>query len=54
MLLGFVFNVGCPCFAAQIAICTTTADNADTIKRWMRYHQILGVTHFYLFLEGQA
>ncbi|KAK9698436.1 hypothetical protein RND81_08G104200 [Saponaria officinalis] len=38
----------------KIAICTTTSASLDQILPWMFYHKVIGVTMFYLFVEGKA
>ena len=38
----------------KVMISTTTADSPGKILDWMRYHALLGVEHFFLFVEGQA
>lgn len=38
----------------QLAFVATTADSFRQIKLWVNYHQVLGVSLFYLFVDGQA
>lgn len=38
----------------NIAFIVTTAESVYQIKVWMAYHRALGVTTYYLFVEGQA
>lgn len=38
----------------KVMISTTTADSPGKILDWMRYHRLLGVEHFFLFVEGKA
>ena len=38
----------------KIAFIVTTAESVYQIKLWMAYHRALGVSTFYLFVEGQA
>jgi hypothetical protein len=39
---------------AQLAFVTTTAEAVAQIRLWMQYHRAIGVSRFYLFVEGQA
>lgn len=38
----------------QVAFVTTTSETFPVIKRWVQYHKVLGVSTFYLFVDGQA
>jgi Glycosyl transferase family 2 len=38
----------------KIAFIVTTAESVSQIKLWMAYHRALGVSIYYLFVEGQA
>ncbi|KAK9682490.1 hypothetical protein RND81_10G077200 [Saponaria officinalis] len=38
----------------KIAITTSTSGSLDQILPWMFYHKVIGVTTFYLFVEGKA
>ncbi|XP_039038241.1 glycosyltransferase-like KOBITO 1 [Hibiscus syriacus] len=38
----------------KICITTSTSAGLDQILPWMFYHKVIGVTTFYLFVEGQA
>lgn len=38
----------------KIAFAASTASSPDTIKLWMKYHQTIGVSSFYLFTDGRA
>lgn len=38
----------------QICITTSTAADLDQILPWMYYHKVIGVTAFFLFVEGKA
>ncbi|KAL8154322.1 hypothetical protein V2J09_012082 [Rumex salicifolius] len=38
----------------RIAITTSTSAGLDQILPWMFYHKVIGVTTFYLFVEGKA
>lgn len=33
---------------------TTTSGDVENTKLWIKYHQALGVSAFYLFTDGQA
>lgn len=44
----------CPPEGPVIAIVATTSESLDQITHWMRYYQKLGVSYFYLFVEGRA
>lgn len=39
---------------AQIAFVSTTAEGYKQTKQWVSYHRVIGVTHFYLFVDGVA
>lgn len=38
----------------QICITTSTSAGLDQILPWMFYHKVLGVSTFFLFVEGKA
>lgn len=38
----------------QIAFVSTTAEGYPQTKQWVDYHHSIGVTHFYLFVDGIA
>lgn len=38
----------------KIAITTSTSASLEQILPWMYYHKVIGVTTFYLFVEGKA
>lgn len=38
----------------QICITTSTSAGLEQILPWMFYHRVLGVTNFFLFVEGHA
>ncbi|KAI5080090.1 hypothetical protein GOP47_0005569 [Adiantum capillus-veneris] len=38
----------------KICITTSTAGGLDQILPWLFYHQVIGVTNFFLFVEGKA
>ena len=38
----------------QICITTSTAAGVEQILPWMFYHKVIGVTNFFLFVEGKA
>jgi hypothetical protein len=38
----------------QIAFTVTTAESVSQIRIWLAYHRALGVSLFYLFVDGQA
>ena len=38
----------------QIAFVSTTAEGYKQTKQWVNYHRVIGVTHFYLFVDGVA
>ena len=38
----------------RVAFLVTTAESVPQIKIWMQYHRAVGVSVFYLFVEGQA
>ena len=38
----------------QVAFVVTTSDSYQQISLWVKYHQSLGVSIFYLFVNGQA
>ena len=38
----------------KIAFTVTTAESVDQIRLWLAYHRAIGVSVFYLFVEGQA
>ena len=40
--------------ALQIGFVSTTAEGYKQTKQWVNYHRVIGVTHFYLFVDGQA
>lgn len=50
----------CPCVRVltllllQICITTSTSAGLDQILPWMFYHKVLGVSTFFLFVEGKA
>lgn len=39
---------------AQICITTSTSAGLEQILPWMFYHKVIGVTTFFLFVEGKA
>ncbi|XP_010556255.1 PREDICTED: glycosyltransferase-like KOBITO 1 [Tarenaya hassleriana] len=41
-------------FKPKICITTSTSAGLDQILPWMFYHKVLGVSTFYLFVEGRA
>ncbi len=41
-------------FLLQLAFVGMTAESYDQIRVWLQYHQTLGVSLFYLFVDGQA
>lgn len=41
-------------FLVQICITTSTSAGLDQILPWMLYHKVIGVTTFFLFVEGKA
>ena len=41
-------------WALQICITTSTSAGLDQILPWMFYHKVLGVSTFFLFVEGKA
>lgn len=41
-------------FHLQICITTSTSAGLDQILPWMFYHKVIGVTDFFLFVEGKA
>ncbi|KAL9233803.1 hypothetical protein vseg_008752 [Gypsophila vaccaria] len=43
-----------PDLKPKIAITTSTSGSLDQILPWMFYHKVIGVTTFYLFVEGKA
>ena len=38
----------------QVAFVVTTSDSYKQISLWVKYHHVLGVSVFYLFVDGQA
>ncbi|KAK1428870.1 hypothetical protein QVD17_17710 [Tagetes erecta] len=38
----------------KICITTTTSDGLEQILQWIYYHKFIGVTNFFLFVEGNA
>lgn len=40
--------------SVQVAFMTTTADKFRQIQLWTQYHRALGVSLFYLFVDGQV
>lgn len=38
----------------QIAFVSTTAEGYKQTRQWVNYHRTIGVTHFYLFVDGVA
>lgn len=38
----------------QIAFVSTTAEGYKQTRQWVNYHRVIGVTHFYLFVDGVA
>jgi hypothetical protein len=38
----------------QIAITSSTSAGLEQILPWLYYHRTIGVTHFFLFVEGKA
>lgn len=38
----------------QICITTSTSAGLEQILPWLFYHQVIGVTNFFLFVEGKA
>lgn len=38
----------------QICVTTSTSAGLEQILPWMFYHKIIGVTNFFLFVEGKA
>lgn len=38
----------------KIAFVTTTASGYRETRLWVNYHRVIGVTHFYLFVDGVA
>ncbi|CAM6086055.1 unnamed protein product [Calypogeia fissa] len=38
----------------KICICTSTSAGLDQILPWLYYHRVIGVTNFFLFVEGKA
>jgi len=50
-------SFGCPqrfLYVSQIAFVTTTASGYRETRLWVNYHRVIGVTHFYLFVDGVA
>lgn len=45
-----------PYFIPDLQICVTTSTSAglEQILPWMFYHKVIGVTNFFLFVEGKA
>ena len=41
-------------FLLQLAFVGMTSESYDQIRVWLQYHQTLGVSLFYLFVDGQA
>lgn len=43
-------------FIPDLQICVTTSTSAglEQILPWMFYHKVIGVTNFFLFVEGKA
>ena len=41
-------------YCVQVAFVVTTSDSYQQISLWVNYHQVLGVSIFYLFVNGQA
>jgi len=50
---GYQFN---PYFLLDEQICVTSSTSAglEQILPWMFYHKVIGVTNFFLFVEGKA
>ena len=49
----------CDIFFLQFAVCqicitTSTSANLEQILPWIFYHKVIGVSNFFLFLEGKA
>lgn len=42
------------CFNMQVCITTSTSAALEQILPWMFYHKVIGVTTFFLFVEGKA
>lgn len=42
------------CAYSQICVTTSTSAGLDQILPWMFYHKVIGVTTFFLFVEGKA
>lgn len=40
--------------SSKIAITSSTSAGLEQILPWLYYHRVVGVTHFFLFVEGQA
>lgn len=40
--------------AMQICVTTSTSAGLEQILPWMFYHKVIGVTNFFLFVEGKA
>lgn len=38
----------------QICITTSTSESLEQILPWMFYHKVIGVSTFFLFVEGKA
>lgn len=38
----------------QICVTTSTSAGLEQILPWMFYHKVIGVTNFFLFVEGKA
>lgn len=49
-----IFTITYPLFLYQISIVSYTADDIRNILRWVKYHKVLGIGYFYLFVDGQA
>lgn len=41
-------------YVLQLAFVGMTSESYDQIRVWLQYHQSLGVSIFYLFVDGQA
>lgn len=49
----------CDLFLLQFAVCqicitTSTSANLEQILPWIFYHKVIGVSNFFLFVEGKA
>lgn len=41
-------------FSCQICITTSTSAGLEQILPWIFYHKVIGVSSFFLFVEGKA